>query len=84
MLNILHDLNILEYHYSQGIRYLGSCRIFSIYRREAQHNLSWLLVDFMLTLKLAAAAWHPQVLFLHRHPLVPYTLGSVDSFLTGA
>ena len=28
----LHDLSILQYHYSQGLGYLGSCRIFSIHR----------------------------------------------------
>ena len=28
----LHDLNILQSYNSQGIRYLGSCRIFSIHR----------------------------------------------------
>ena len=28
MLKILHDLGILWYRYSQGIRYLGSCRNF--------------------------------------------------------
>ena len=34
ILKILHDLNILWYHNSQriSIRYLGSCRIFSIHR----------------------------------------------------
>ena len=32
ILKILHDPSILGYHYSQGIRYLGSCRIFSIHR----------------------------------------------------
>ena len=29
---ILHDLTILQYYNSQGIRHLGSCRIFSIHR----------------------------------------------------
>ena len=33
MLRILHDLSILLYHNSQGIGYLGSCRIFRIHRR---------------------------------------------------
>ena len=32
ILKILHDFNKLEYHYSQGLGYLGSCRIFSIHR----------------------------------------------------
>ena len=32
MLKILHDLSIVEYHNSQGLGYLGSCRIFSIHR----------------------------------------------------
>ena len=27
-LKILHDLNVLQYYNSQGIRYLGSCRMF--------------------------------------------------------
>ena len=27
ILKILHDLSILWYHYSQGLGYLGSCRI---------------------------------------------------------
>ena len=32
ILKILHDLSILQYHYSQGRSYLGSCRIFRIHR----------------------------------------------------
>ena len=32
ILKILHDLSILQYHYSQGLVYLGSCRILSIHR----------------------------------------------------
>ena len=31
ILEILHDPRILQYHNSQGLRYLGSCRIFSIH-----------------------------------------------------
>ena len=31
MLKILHDLSILGYHYSQGVRYLGPCRIVRIH-----------------------------------------------------
>ena len=33
ILKILHDLSILQYHYCQGLGYLGLCRIFSIHRR---------------------------------------------------
>ena len=33
ILKNLHDLNILLHHNSQGIRYLGSCRMFSIHSR---------------------------------------------------
>ena len=28
----LHDLNLLQHHNSQSIRYLGSCRMLSIHR----------------------------------------------------
>ena len=36
MLKILHDLSVLQYYNSQGIRYLGSCRILKIHRIVAQ------------------------------------------------
>ena len=32
ILKILHDFTILLYHNSEGLKYLGSCRIFSIHR----------------------------------------------------
>ena len=32
ILQILHDLSILKHHYSQGLTYLGSCRISIIHR----------------------------------------------------
>ena len=35
---ILHDLNIQKYHNSQGIMYLGSCRMFSIPRRSLDYG----------------------------------------------
>ena len=31
ILKTLHDLNILHYHYSQGLGYLRSCRIFRVH-----------------------------------------------------
>ena len=31
MLRLLHDLSKLQHHVLQGIRYSGSCRIFSTY-----------------------------------------------------
>ena len=40
ILKILHDLPILQYHNFQGIRYLGSCKIFSIHRRIDSYDLT--------------------------------------------
>ena len=41
---MLHGLSILQYHYSQGIRYLKSCRIFSIHRVIPRLSPYYLLI----------------------------------------
>ena len=58
ILKILHDLSILQSHNSQGIRYLGSCRIFSIHRTDSLavkerklscHGTDTVIIDYIPT-----------------------------------
>ena len=39
ILTILHDLNMLQFHNSEGIRYLLSCRVFSINSSNSRASL---------------------------------------------
>ena len=40
------DLSIREYHDSQWVRCLGSCRMFSHNRREGKDCIGWLTMDY--------------------------------------
>ena len=39
MLKLLHDLEVLEYHKSQGFGYLELCRLFRIHRTRGWHRM---------------------------------------------
>ena len=43
ILKVLHDLSILQYHYSQGLGYLERCRIFSLHRRGVKFRVKKVL-----------------------------------------